>query len=119
MNTMYAIVSARTREIGTLRALGFSRTSILISFVIESALLALVGGLLGCLLALPINGCRAPPAAPTSADRVRVPGGPAVACHRGRGGGADGPGRRVAAGVPRRTHADHGGAARGVEERPN
>jgi putative ABC transport system permease protein len=56
MNTMYAIVAARTREIGTLRALGFSRRSILFSFVTESVFLALVGGVLGCLLALPANG---------------------------------------------------------------
>jgi len=56
MNTMYAIVSQRTREIGTLRALGFSRFSILFSFVMESVLLAVVGGILGCLLALPMNG---------------------------------------------------------------
>ncbi len=55
MNTMYALVSARTREIGTLRALGFSRLAILVSFMIESAFLALVGGLLGSILALPIN----------------------------------------------------------------
>ncbi|HEX4439426.1 MAG TPA: FtsX-like permease family protein [Thermoanaerobaculia bacterium] len=47
MNTMYAQVSARTREIGTLRALGFSRRSILVSFVIESLMLCLAGGLLG------------------------------------------------------------------------
>jgi putative ABC transport system permease protein len=56
MNTMYAIVSQRTREIGTLRALGFSRFSILLSFVMESVLLAFVGGLLGCLIAIPMNG---------------------------------------------------------------
>ena len=56
MNTMYAIVAARTREIGTLRALGFSRRSILLSFVLESVFLAVVGGVLGCLLALPANG---------------------------------------------------------------
>ena len=56
MNTMYAIVAARTREIGTLRALGFSRRSILASFLIESMFLALVGGALGCLLAFPMNG---------------------------------------------------------------
>jgi putative ABC transport system permease protein len=49
MNTMYAQVSARTREIGTLRAIGFSRRSILASFVIEALLLCLVGGLLGIL----------------------------------------------------------------------
>ena len=56
MNTMYAIVAARTREIGTLRALGFSRRAILLSFVAESALLALIGGALGCLLALTAHG---------------------------------------------------------------
>ncbi len=55
MNTMYAIVAARTREVGTLRALGFSRRSILFSFVVESTLLALIGGALGCALALPMN----------------------------------------------------------------
>jgi putative ABC transport system permease protein len=47
MNTMYAQVSARTREIGTLRAIGFSRRSILISFVLESLALCLAGGVLG------------------------------------------------------------------------
>ena len=47
MNTMYAQVSARTREIGTLRAIGFSRRSILVAFVIESLMLCLAGGLLG------------------------------------------------------------------------
>lgn len=56
MNTMYAIVSQRTREIGTLRALGFSRFSILFSFVMESVLLAVVGGGIGLLIALPMNG---------------------------------------------------------------
>jgi len=56
MNTMYAAVASRTREIGTMRALGFSRTSILASFVIESLILATIGGVLGCLLALPIHG---------------------------------------------------------------
>jgi putative ABC transport system permease protein len=56
MNTMYAIVAARTREIGTLRALGFSRRAILFSFVVESVFLAAIGGLIGCLLASPMNG---------------------------------------------------------------
>jgi putative ABC transport system permease protein len=56
MNTMYAIVAARTREIGTLRALGFSRLAILAAFVIESTFLALVGGAIGCLVSLPANG---------------------------------------------------------------
>ena len=55
MNTMYAAVSRRASEIGTLRVLGFSRGHILVSFLIESLLLSLAGGLLGCLLALPLN----------------------------------------------------------------
>jgi ABC-type lipoprotein release transport system permease subunit len=55
-NTMYAAVSRRTREIGTLRALGFGRGAILLSFVFESVCLSLIGGLVGVLLALPING---------------------------------------------------------------
>lgn len=52
MITMYAFVGARTREIGTLRALGFRRRSILLSFLIESSLLALAGGLAAALPAL-------------------------------------------------------------------
>jgi putative ABC transport system permease protein len=56
MNTMYAAVARRSREIGTLRVLGFSRGSIMISFFIESVLLAGLGGVLGCLLVLPLNG---------------------------------------------------------------
>jgi putative ABC transport system permease protein len=50
--TMYGQVSSRTKEIGTLRALGFSRISVLLSFLIESSLLALVGGVVGVLLSL-------------------------------------------------------------------
>ena len=56
MNTTYALVAARTREMGTLRALGFSKVSILTAFVVESTVLAVVGGALGCLIALPANG---------------------------------------------------------------
>jgi ABC-type antimicrobial peptide transport system permease subunit len=56
MNTMYAIVAARTREIGTLRALGFSRSSILVAFLLESVFLALIGGGLGCLVGLTLDG---------------------------------------------------------------
>jgi len=56
MNTMYASVAHRTREIGTLRALGFSKAAVMTSFVIESMMLALIGGAVGCLLALPVNG---------------------------------------------------------------
>ncbi|MBM3803127.1 MAG: FtsX-like permease family protein [Acidimicrobiia bacterium] len=56
MNTMYAAVARRAREIGTLRILGFSRGSILLSFVFESLLLSLLGGILGIVLVLPMNG---------------------------------------------------------------
>jgi putative ABC transport system permease protein len=55
MNTMYGLVASRTREIGTLRALGFSRLSVMAAFIIESAFLAFVAGLVGCVLALPVN----------------------------------------------------------------
>ena len=56
MNTMYAAVARRAREIGTLRVLGFSKGSILFSFFLESVLLSALGGVLGCLLVLPLNG---------------------------------------------------------------
>jgi putative ABC transport system permease protein len=55
-NTMYAAVASRGREIGTLRALGFRRRSILASFLFESVVLCLMGGILGCLATLPLNG---------------------------------------------------------------
>lgn len=56
MNTMYAAVAYRSREIATLRVIGFSRPSILTSFVFESLLLSLLGALVGILLMLPFNG---------------------------------------------------------------
>jgi ABC-type lipoprotein release transport system permease subunit len=56
MNTMYAAVAARTTEIGTLRALGFSPGAIMTSFLVESSALALLAGIIGVLLALPMNG---------------------------------------------------------------
>ena len=49
MNTMYAAVSARTREIATLRALGFGASPVVVSVLAESLLLALVGGAIGAL----------------------------------------------------------------------
>ncbi len=55
MNTMYAAVARRSKEIGTLRVLGFSRGSILFSFFLESVLLAVIGGIVGILLVLPLN----------------------------------------------------------------
>jgi putative ABC transport system permease protein len=56
LNTMYAAVAARAREVATLRALGFGPMSVVASFVFESALIALVGGAVGCLAVLPVNG---------------------------------------------------------------
>ena len=56
MNTMYAAVAYRGREIATLRVIGFSRPAVLTSFVLESLLLALLGALAGILLMLPFNG---------------------------------------------------------------
>ena len=56
MNTMYAAVGSRTREIATLLVLGFSPFAILVSFVFESVFLALIGGVIGCAIALPLNG---------------------------------------------------------------
>jgi len=55
MNTMYAAVARRTKEIGTLRVLGFRRRSILIAFVLESVAIAIIGVGIGILLALPLN----------------------------------------------------------------
>ena len=56
LNTMYAAVGSRTKEIGTLLAIGFSRGAVLVSFLVESVLLCLVGGAIGCVLALPVGG---------------------------------------------------------------
>jgi putative ABC transport system permease protein len=56
LNTMYSAVASRSREIATLRALGFGGGAVLVSFVAESLLIAAVGGALGGLAALPLNG---------------------------------------------------------------
>lgn len=55
MNTMYTAIAKRAPEIGVLRVLGFTRTSVLVSFLLESVLISLLGGAIGCLLALPLN----------------------------------------------------------------
>lgn len=54
-NTMFSAVKSRTREIGTLRALGFSRMDVLLSFLGESILLCALGGLLGWLATIPMT----------------------------------------------------------------
>jgi putative ABC transport system permease protein len=56
INTMYAAIASRAPEIGVLLTLGFRPGSVLFSFLAESAFIALIGGLLGCLFALPLNG---------------------------------------------------------------
>lgn len=55
-NTMYAAVAGRSRDIGTLRAIGFSRRSVLVAFMLESVILCLLGGLLGCGAVIPFDG---------------------------------------------------------------
>jgi putative ABC transport system permease protein len=56
LNTMYSAISARVREIATMRALGFSEWSIILSFICESLFIALLGGIIGCIIVFPING---------------------------------------------------------------
>jgi putative ABC transport system permease protein len=56
LNTMYSAITERSREIATMRALGFGAWSVVTSFVFEALFIALIGGLLGCLAVLPLNG---------------------------------------------------------------
>jgi putative ABC transport system permease protein len=56
LNTMYSAVAERSREIATLRALGFGGRAVVLSFIVESLFIAFIGGLLGCLAVLPMNG---------------------------------------------------------------
>jgi putative ABC transport system permease protein len=53
---MYSAVAERGREIATMRALGFNSGSVVLSFLFEALLISFVGGLLGCLAVLPLNG---------------------------------------------------------------
>lgn len=56
LNTMYSAVAQRAREIATMRALGFGGAAVVASFLVESLLIALAGGVLGCIVVLPLNG---------------------------------------------------------------
>jgi putative ABC transport system permease protein len=56
LNTMYSAVAERTREVATIRALGFGGGAVVLSFVLEALFVSLAGGLLGCLVVLPLNG---------------------------------------------------------------
>jgi ABC-type antimicrobial peptide transport system permease subunit len=55
MNTMFTAVSSRKRELATLRAIGYKRRTILLAIMVESAVVAFFGGMVGILLALPVN----------------------------------------------------------------
>ncbi|MCC7509474.1 MAG: ABC transporter permease [Planctomycetes bacterium] len=82
LNTMYASVMGRLREIGTLKVMGFSNGTILGSFMVESMVLALLGAVLGCALALPVDGMGArftSSALRVSIDFWAVAGGAVVA----------------------------------------
>jgi putative ABC transport system permease protein len=56
LNTMYSAVAERGREIATMRALGFNSWNVVLSFLFEALLISFVGGLVGCLAVLPLNG---------------------------------------------------------------
>jgi putative ABC transport system permease protein len=56
LNTMYSAVSERSREIAVLRAIGFGGGAIVLSFFVEALIIAFVGGLVGCVAVLPVNG---------------------------------------------------------------
>ena len=56
LNTMYSAVSERGREIATMRAVGFAGSAVVFSFLIEALLIAFIGGVLGCIAVLPLNG---------------------------------------------------------------
>ncbi|MGC2767871.1 MAG: ABC transporter permease [Candidatus Acidiferrum sp.] len=56
LNTMYSAVAERGREIATMRAVGFSTWNVILSFLFEALLISLLGGLIGCLAVLPLNG---------------------------------------------------------------
>jgi putative ABC transport system permease protein len=59
MNTMFAAIRQRTTDIGLLRILGFARWQVLVSFLLESLLIAALGGLVGCVLGYLVNGVTA------------------------------------------------------------
>jgi putative ABC transport system permease protein len=56
LNTMYSAVAERGREIATMRAVGFSTWNVILSFLFEALLISFVGGIIGCLAVLPLNG---------------------------------------------------------------
>jgi putative ABC transport system permease protein len=56
LNTMYSAVAERGREIATMRALGFSSWNVILSFLFEALVISFIGGVIGCVVVLPLNG---------------------------------------------------------------
>ena len=113
-NTMFGAVASRAREIGTLRAIGFSRRTVLISFLVESLLLCLAGGVLGILGTLPLNGMSTGTANWSTFSELHL----LVPLQRGRAragvraGFGDGTAGRLVPGDPRDADEDRGCLAR-------
>ncbi len=71
MNTMFAAIRQRTADIGMLRILGFARWQVLVSFLLESLLIAALGGLLGCAVGYLVNGVTTTSVVDTSGGGVK------------------------------------------------
>jgi putative ABC transport system permease protein len=56
LNTMYSAVAERGREIATMRAVGFSPWNVILSFLFEALLISIIGGIIGCIVVIPLNG---------------------------------------------------------------
>ena len=56
LNTMYSAVAERSREIATMRALGFGAGSVVLSFMVEALIITAIGGIIGCAAIFPLNG---------------------------------------------------------------
>jgi ABC-type antimicrobial peptide transport system permease subunit len=71
MNTMFAATRQRLTDIGVLRILGFARWQVLVSFLLESLIIAALGGMLGCVLGYLINGVNTNSVVGTSGGGIR------------------------------------------------
>jgi ABC-type antimicrobial peptide transport system permease subunit len=71
MNTMFAAIRQRSTDIGVLRVLGFARWQVLVSFLLESLLIAALGGLVGCALGYLVNGVTTTSVVGTSGGAVK------------------------------------------------
>ncbi len=116
LNTMYAAVATRGREIATLRAIGFRATPVIVSVLLETMLLALLGGLLGALVTWVLfnHYTVSTLGANFTPGGVRVPGVTAGAVDRPEVGAGDRVDRRTVSGDARRAPAGHRGTARAV-----